>query len=70
MTLDGLKAAVNAVIPKRGAKVNMVRYADDLITTGANPTLLKVKGFPVVTDFLAERGHDPRRGEDPAQSHQ
>ncbi|MDA3902781.1 MAG: group II intron reverse transcriptase/maturase [Desulfuromusa sp.] len=56
MTLDGLEAAIAAVIPKRGAKVNMVRYADDLIITGASPALLKEKVIPVVTGFLAERG--------------
>lgn len=56
MTLDGLEAAIAAVVPKRGAKVNMVRYADDLIITGGNPALLKEKVKPVVTDFLAERG--------------
>jgi len=56
MTLDGLETAIAAVIPKRGAKVNMVRYADDLIITGASPALLKEKVIPVVTGFLAERG--------------
>ena len=56
MALDGLEAAVNAVVPKRGAKVNLVRYADDLIITGASPALLKETVIPVVIDFLAERG--------------
>ena len=56
MALDGLEAAIEAVVPKRGAKVNLVRYADDLIITGASPALLKEKVIPTVTDFLAERG--------------
>ena len=56
MCLDGLEEAVKAVIPKRGAKVNPVRYADDLIITGANPALLKEKVIPAVTAFLAKRG--------------
>jgi RNA-directed DNA polymerase len=56
MALDGLEAAVRAVVPKRGAKVNPVRYADDFIITGASPTLLKEKVIPAVTAFLAERG--------------
>lgn len=56
MTLDGLESAIEAVLPKRGAKVNMVRYADDLIITGATPALLKEKVIPVVTDFLTKRG--------------
>ncbi len=56
MALDGLESAIAAVVPKRGAKVNMVRYADDLIITGADPALLKEQVIPVVTDFLAARG--------------
>jgi len=56
MCLDGLEVVVKAAVPKRGAKVNLVRYADDLIITGVDPTLLKEKVIPVVTDFLAERG--------------
>jgi RNA-directed DNA polymerase len=56
MCLDGLEAAIKTVIPKRGAKVNLVRYADDLIITGVDPTLLKEKVNPAITAFLAERG--------------
>lgn len=56
MALDGLEEAVKAVVPKRGAKVNLVRYADDLIITGATPALLKERVIPAVTAFLAERG--------------
>jgi RNA-directed DNA polymerase len=56
MALDGLEAAVKAVVPRRGAKVNPVRYADDFIITGATPALLKEKVIPAVTAFLAERG--------------
>lgn len=56
MALDGLEAAVKAVVTKRGAKVNPVRYADDFIITGATPALLKEKVIPAVTAFLVERG--------------
>ncbi|MCK4507062.1 MAG: group II intron reverse transcriptase/maturase [Desulfuromonadales bacterium] len=56
MALDGLEETIRAVVPKRGAKVNVVRYADDFIITGANPALLKEVVMPAVTAFLAERG--------------
>jgi RNA-directed DNA polymerase len=32
--LDGLERAVKAAVARRGAKVNVVRYADDFIVTG------------------------------------
>jgi RNA-directed DNA polymerase len=55
MTLDGLEAvAVNAA-PK-GQKVNVVKYADDFIITGASKELLEEKVKPAVAAFLRERG--------------
>jgi RNA-directed DNA polymerase len=61
MTLDGLQAAVERVIPiaRRqglGTKLNFVRYADDFIITGASREVLELVVKPVVQAFLAERG--------------
>jgi len=56
MALDGLEAAAKAVVAKRGAKVNVVRYADDFVITGANKRLLEEKVVPAVKSFLAMRG--------------
>lgn len=56
MALDGLEAAVRRVVPNRGAKVNVVRYADDFIITGSSKELLEEKVLPAVTAFLKERG--------------
>jgi len=55
MALDGLEAvAVNAA-PK-GQKVNVVKYADDFIITGASKEVLEEKVKPAVAAFLWERG--------------
>jgi RNA-directed DNA polymerase len=55
MALDGLEAvAVNAA-PK-GQKVNVVKYADDFIITGASKAVLEEKVKPAVAAFLWERG--------------
>lgn len=56
MALDGLEAAVAAVVPRRGAKVNVVRYADDFIITGGSRELLRDTVKPAVETFLAGRG--------------
>ena len=56
MALDGLEAAVAAAVPRRGANVNMVRYADDFVITGASKEVLEDKVVPAVGSFLAERG--------------
>ncbi|MHC4145202.1 MAG: group II intron reverse transcriptase/maturase [Planctomycetota bacterium] len=55
MTLDGLEAAVHAVVPRR-SRVNFVRYADDFIITGKSKTILVNKVIPAVKRFLTERG--------------
>ncbi len=55
MTLDGLEAAVHAVVPRR-SRVNFVRYADDFIITGKSKTILVKNVIPAVQQFLAERG--------------
>jgi RNA-directed DNA polymerase len=56
MTLDGLELALRTVVPRTGAKVNMVRYADDFVITGSSRELLEEIVLPCVTAFMAERG--------------
>lgn len=56
MALDGLEQAAKSAVPKRGAMINVVRYADDFVITGANKRLLEEAVRPAVRSFLAERG--------------
>lgn len=60
-TLDGLEARLREKYPKasrrsRQAKVNLVRFADDFIITGATKELLENEIRPLVETFLQERG--------------
>jgi len=55
MTLDGLEDVAKRAVPK-GQKVNVVKYADDFIITGASKELLEEKVKPAVAAFLWERG--------------
>jgi RNA-directed DNA polymerase len=55
MVLDGLEqVAVKAA--SRNQKVNVVKYADDFIITGASREVLEAKVKPAVVAFLKERG--------------
>lgn len=60
MALDGLEAAVKAAFPgKTGAqraKVNIIRYADDIVITGSSREILETRVKPAVVGFLAQRG--------------
>ena len=56
MALDGLEDAVRQTVPKRGAKVNLIRYADDFVITGVSRELIEETILPIVIDFLAQRG--------------
>ncbi|NTW70079.1 MAG: group II intron reverse transcriptase/maturase [Chlorobiaceae bacterium] len=59
MTLDGLEYALAKAFPysiKKGLKMNMVRYADDLIITGHSKEWLQEKVMPVLVTFLVKRG--------------
>jgi RNA-directed DNA polymerase len=61
LTLDGLERKLRERYPKasalsRKAKVNLVRYADDLIITGSSQELLEEEVRPLVESFLKERG--------------
>jgi RNA-directed DNA polymerase len=59
--LDGLEAAVYASVgpsklARSKAQLNVVRYADDFVVTGASKEVLEFKVLPAVRQFLAVRG--------------
>jgi len=55
VALDGLEEILKQEFAQRG-KVNLVRYADDFIITGASKELLEKNVRPLVEEFLKERG--------------
>lgn len=62
LTLDGMEAAIrNAVPPRVGStttrtKVNVIRYADDVVVTGGSKEILEDQVLPALRAFLAPRG--------------
>jgi RNA-directed DNA polymerase len=57
MTLDGLEKRLrNKFTVVSGAKVNLIRYADDFVITGRTKEILEKEVKPLVEDFLKERG--------------
>jgi RNA-directed DNA polymerase len=56
MTLDGLEDLVKKGRNKKLRKLNIIRYADDFIITGATPEILLNEIKPDLECFLAERG--------------
>lgn len=63
ITLDGLERGLMAFLRTKlgakasaGAKVNLVRYADDFVVTGSSKELLETVVRPWVVEFLRERG--------------
>jgi len=54
MALDGLEPLLKKHF--RNRKVNMVRYADDIVVTGDSRELLEEHVKPLVETFMAERG--------------
>src|SRR5262249_16429684 len=61
LTLNGLETRLREQYPRntlrgRKAKVNLVRFADDFIITGATKQLLENEVKPIVQTFLQERG--------------
>lgn len=61
LALDGLEKMLQEHYPKTSkagqlAKINMVRYADDIIVTGSTKELLENEVQPLVEQFLKERG--------------
>lgn len=55
MTLDGLEDLVIKGRNKKRRKLNVIRYADDFIITGATPEILLNEIKPQLEHFLAER---------------
>jgi RNA-directed DNA polymerase len=55
MALDGLEQVAKHAAP-RTQMVNVVKYADDFIITGASKEVLETKVKPAVVAFLKERG--------------
>jgi len=58
---DGLEGRLRAAFARttirdRGAKVNRIRYADDVVSTGSSRALREVEVKPRVARFRAERG--------------
>jgi RNA-directed DNA polymerase len=61
MALDGLEAAVHASAggserARRRAKLNVIRYADDFVVSGASKDVLESQVLPAIRRFMAERG--------------
>lgn len=60
LALDGLQRKLREKYRQRKNKpyhaVNLVRYADDFVITGASRTVLEEEVKPLVADFMAERG--------------
>ena len=63
MTLDGLAELLDQRFPRKQVdgvrvcpKVNLVRYADDFIITGRTKELLENEVWPMVAQFLNDRG--------------
>jgi RNA-directed DNA polymerase len=63
LTLDGLERRLKETFPVKapkghtsGPKVNLIRYADDFIITGATKELLENEVRPLVEQFLRDRG--------------
>jgi RNA-directed DNA polymerase len=61
MALDGLEKRLKtqfALLTKqgKGARVNLIRFADDFVITGGSPELLEQEVKPLVVQFLQERG--------------
>jgi RNA-directed DNA polymerase len=54
MVLDGLSEALAKV--NKSDKVNLIRYADDMLITGISKQTLVDKVLPIVEAFLSERG--------------
>ena len=60
LALDGLQRKLKERYRQRKGHpyhaVNMVRYADDFVITGASRAVLEAEVKPMVAEFLAERG--------------
>jgi len=54
MALDGLEAVAQRAA--RNQKINVIKYADDFVITGASKEVLEQRVKPTVVAFLRERG--------------
>lgn len=55
MALDGLESAAHKAA-SHNQKINVIRYADDFVITGASKEVLETRIKPAVVAFLKERG--------------
>ncbi len=56
MALDGLEDVVIKGRNKKRRKLNVIRYADDFVITGATEDILRDEILPAVKEFLQPRG--------------
>ncbi len=56
MALNRLETMLQKTVARRGACINVIRYADDFIITGATPEILMEEVKPQVETFLGRRG--------------
>ena len=56
MALNRLETTLQSVVARWGACINVIRYADDFIITGATPEILMEEVKPCVETFLERRG--------------
>jgi RNA-directed DNA polymerase len=60
LTLTGLEREIKGAFPpfqgKHRTKVHVIRFADDFIVTGTSKAFLEQEVYPLVEQFLAERG--------------
>lgn len=56
MTLDGLEKAISGPAKRNRNQSNVIRFADDFVTTGRTKELLEHGAVPTIKDFLAPRG--------------
>jgi RNA-directed DNA polymerase len=55
MALDGLESVAQKAAA-HNQKINVIRYADDFVITGASKEVLETRGKPAVVTFLKKRG--------------
>jgi RNA-directed DNA polymerase len=62
LTLDGMESAIRNAVPHRvgstttRTKVNVIRFADDVVVTGGSKEILEDQVLPALRAFLAPRG--------------
>ena len=56
MTLDGLEKAIYGSNKRNRQQVNVIRFADDFVTTGRTKELLENQALPAAKAFLDPRG--------------